>query len=106
LIDAKTCDCCQTSATITAKGPVVVYRDRNDDEVRGIYISRLLDGSWTIPKPIHNDYWVINGCLVNGPKVAAFDNTLTVAWFTEADAIPKVNLIFSNDSGKSFDTPI
>lgn len=84
----------------------MVYRDRNDDEVRGIYISRLLDGSWTIPKPIHNDYWVINGCLVNGPKVAAFDNTLTVAWFTEADAIPKVNLIFSNDSGKSFDTPI
>ena len=106
LIDAKTCDCCQTSAAITAKGPVVVYRDRNDDEVRDVYISRLLDGSWTIPKPIHNDYWVINGCPVNGPKAAAFDNTLAVAWFTEADAIPKVNLIFSKDNGKSFDIPV
>ena len=106
LIDAKTCDCCQTSAAITPKGPVVVYRDRTDDEVRDIYISRLLDGSWTIPKPIHNDYWVINGCPVNGPKVASFNTALAVAWFTEADAIPKVSIVFSNDSGKSFDTPI
>jgi len=106
LIDAKTCDCCQTSAAITPKGLVVVYRDRTDDEVRDIYISRLLDGSWTIPKPIHNDYWVINGCPVNGPKVVSYKNMLAVAWFTEADAVPKVNVVFSKDSGKNFDTPI
>jgi len=106
LIDAKTCDCCQTSAAITPKGPIVVYRDRTDNEVRDIYISRLLDGSWTIPKSIHNDNWVINGCPVNGPKAATFNNTLAVAWFTAADTIPKVNITFSNDSGKSFDSPI
>ncbi len=106
LVDAKTCDCCQTSAAITPKGPIVVYRDRTDDEVRDIYISRLLDGSWTIPKPIYNDNWVINGCPVNGPKATVFKNTLAVAWFTAADNIPKVNIVFSKDSGANFDTPI
>ena len=106
LVDNKTCDCCQTSAAITPKGPIIVYRDRTDDEVRDIYISRLLDGSWTIPKPIHNDNWIINGCPVNGPKAATYNNSLVVAWFTAAKNTPKVNIIFSDDSGKSFDTPI
>jgi hypothetical protein len=106
LVDAKTCDCCQTSAAITSKGPIIVYRDRTDEEVRDIYISRLLDGSWTIPKPIHNDNWVIDGCPVNGPKAASYENTLAVAWFTAANNKPKVKLSFSNDSGASFDIPI
>jgi len=106
LVDHKTCDCCQTSAAITPKGPVIVYRDRTDDEVRDIYISRLLDGSWTIPKPIYNDHWVINGCPVNGPKAVVYKNTLAVTWFTAADTIPKVTISFSGDSGANFDAPI
>ncbi|MDY7394156.1 hypothetical protein UMM65_02805 [Aureibaculum sp. 2210JD6-5] len=106
LLDAKTCECCQTSAAITSKGPIVVYRDRTDDEVRDISISRFIDGSWTIPKSIHKDNWVIKGCPVNGPKAAAVDSTLAVAWFTAADNNPKVNLIFSDDGGSSFNTPI
>ena len=105
-LDAKTCECCQTSAAITTKGPIVVYRDRTDDVVRDISISRFIDGSWTIPKSIHNDNWVIKGCPVNGPKAAAFNATLAVAWFTAADNIPKVNLIFSDDSGSTFNKPI
>ena len=106
LVDAKTCDCCQTSAAITSKGPIIVYRDRTDEEVRDIYISRLLDGSWTIPKPIYNDNWIINGCPVNGPKAASYNNTLAVAWFTAADNVPKVAIAFSKDSGANFDAPI
>jgi len=102
LVDAKTCDCCQTSAAITPKGPIIVYRDRTDGEVRDIYISRLLDGSWTIPKSINNDNWVIDGCPVNGPKAAANNNTLAIAWFTAANNIPKVNVVFSGDSGATF----
>ncbi len=106
LVDTKTCDCCQTSAAITPKGPIIVYRDRSNKEVRDIYISRLLDGSWTIPKPIHNDNWVINGCPVNGPKAASHNNTLVVAWFTAANNKPKVNIAFSKDSGANFNTPV
>jgi len=106
LVDNKTCDCCQTSAAITSQGPIIVYRDRSDEEVRDIYISRMVNGSWSTPKPIHNDLWKINGCPVNGPKAAAFNNSLVVAWFTAADNIPKVNLSFSNNNGESFDSPI
>ena len=36
LLDQRTCECCNTAATITANGPVVVYRDRSQDEIRDI----------------------------------------------------------------------
>ena len=106
LVDDKTCECCQTSAAITNNGPIIVYRDRTDDEVRDIYISRLLDKKWTTPKAVFNDDWKINGCPVNGPKAASYKNTLVVAWFTAANNIPKVNISFSNNNGESFNTPI
>jgi len=106
LLDAKTCECCQTSAAITPNGPIVVYRDRTDDEVRDISISRFVEGSWTIPKSIHNDNWQIKACPVNGPKAASYNATLAIAWFTAADNIPKVNLIFSYDGGNSFEKSI
>ena len=105
-LDTKTCDCCQTSATITDKGPIVVYRDRSDDEIRDISITRLVDGQWTNPKAIFNDNWKIEGCPVNGPKAVSLKNNLAVAWYTEAGEIPRVKLIFSNDNGESFNDPV
>ncbi len=105
-LDKKTCDCCQTSATITNNGPIVVYRDRSDDEIRDIYIIRKIDSSWSKPKAIHNDNWKITGCPVNGPKAVAIDDFLAVAWYTEANEIPKVQVIFSKDGGETFDKPI
>lgn len=105
-LDTRTCDCCQTTAAITKNGPVVLYRDRSAEEVRDISIVRYVDGKWTSPKTIHNDDWKIKGCPVNGPKAAALDNTLAVAWFTAAGEIPKVNMVFSADGGEHFDTAI
>ena len=43
-LDARTCDCCQTAAAVTARGPIVLYRDRSDKEVRDIYVRRHVDG--------------------------------------------------------------
>ena len=37
-LDNKTCDCCQTTAAITTNGPVVIYRDRSDEEIRDIRV--------------------------------------------------------------------
>ena len=105
-LDHKTCDCCQTSAAITSNGPVVVYRDRSNEEIRDIYITRKIDSTWTAPKAIFDDNWKISGCPVNGPKAVAIDNILAVSWFTSADEIPKVKLIFSNNGGASFNEPI
>lgn len=106
LLDDRTCDCCQTTAAITSNGPVVLYRDRSEDETRDISIVRMVNGSWTDPKAIYNDNWKIKGCPVNGPKADALNNNLVVAWFTAADNQPKVNVTFSADGGENFDTPI
>jgi len=105
-LDSATCDCCQTSIAVTNKGPVVVYRDRSDKEVRDIYIARKINGIWGVPTPIHNDGWEINGCPVNGPKVAFNSNNLAISWFTVFNEKPTVNLSFSKSNGASFGTPI
>ncbi len=104
-LDARVCECCQTSAAATDNGAVVVYRDRSDEELRDISIVRLKVGKWTEPRSVHNDGWKLNGCPVNGPSVAAAGKRVAVAWFTAADK-PQVNLAFSADSGESFGNPI
>lgn len=106
LLDAKTCDCCQTSSALTDLGPVVVYRNRSDKEIRDIAITRLVNGKWTEPRVIHSDGWEIAGCPVNGPKVAAKGSTVLVGWFTAANSEPKVKFAFSGDSGATFSKPI
>ncbi len=105
-LDSRTCDCCQTTAAVTDKGPVVVYRDRSDEEIRDIAIVRQVNGQWKEPKVIYSDQWKIAGCPVNGPRADAIDNTLVVAWFTAADNQPAVNVIFSEDAGETFEVPI
>lgn len=105
-LDARTCDCCQTTSAMTNNGPVVLYRDRTADEIRDISIVRQVEGKWSNPKVIHDDNWKINGCPVNGPKVAAMGNNLVVAWFTAAQQNPRVQLVFSQDGGENFQEPI
>jgi hypothetical protein len=106
LIDGRTCDCCQTDVAVTAEGPVAVYRDRTDDEVRDIYISRWREGGWTEGIPVHRDGWVIEGCPVNGPAVAAEGAAVAVAWFTAPEDAPRVMVAFSKDGGVTFAPPV
>lgn len=105
-LDGRVCDCCQTTATITANGPVVIYRDRSKSEVRDISIVRFVNGQWTEPKTIFADNWMIAGCPVNGPRVDARGNNMAVARFTSPDKKGQVSVVFSQDGGASFGTPI
>lgn len=105
-LDNKTCDCCQTSAAITSHGPIVIYRDRSDEEIRDMSIVRLIDGQWTEPKSIHHDNWKIAGCPVNGPRVVAQGNNIASAWFSAASDTSRVNVIFSQDGGATFGKPV
>ena len=106
LLDERVCECCQTSAAMTSEGPIAVYRDRSQNEVRDIYSTRQINGSWTAPKPVHADNWLINGCPVNGPSVNADGRRVVVGWFTTAEDTPRVNVAFSNDAGATFGNPI
>lgn len=105
-LDNRTCDCCQTSAAITSDGPIVVYRDRSEEEVRDMSVVRLVNDTWTQPEVIHQDNWKIAGCPVNGPRVVARENLVAVAWYTLAENKSRVNVAFSRDGGKSFDVPV
>jgi len=105
-LDNRVCDCCQTSVAITSNGPVVVYRDRSDEEIRDISIVRFVNGKWTGPKTIFPDQWKIAGCPVNGPRASADGNNLAIAWFSSPEKKAQVNVIFSADGGASFNKPI
>ncbi len=105
-LDKRVCDCCQTSAALTANGPVVVYRDRSEEEIRDMSVVRFVNGKWTEPKTIFPDQWKIAGCPVNGPRVAAEGNNLVIAWFSSPDKKAQVNIIFSGDGGATFNKPI
>jgi len=106
VLDPRICECCQTSAAITDRGPVVVYRGRSPDEVRDIHIVRQLGGGWTTPAPVHRDGWRIPGCPVNGPAIDARGMAAVTAWFTGADDRPRVLLAFSGDAGAGWSEPV
>lgn len=103
LLDARTCTCCNTSATVTDGGTVLVaYRDRTEDEIRDISLLRLADQVWSDPIPVSNDGWYIEGCPVNGPAIDSNGDTTALAWFSAAQNVPVVKLAFSDDDGQSF----
>jgi hypothetical protein len=101
-LDGRTCDCCQTGAAMTAAGPIVVYRDRGEDEVRDIFAVVRRDGRWSEPRPVAEDGWQIAACPVNGPAVAARGELVVVAWFTAAADDPRIRVAFSADGGDRF----
>lgn len=105
-LDGRVCDCCQTSAAMTASGPVVVYRDRSETDIRDIAITRLEAGKWTNPEVVHADNWEIKGCPVNGPRIAGNGDQLALVWFSAAQDSPRVQLVFSTDGGRTFGKPI
>lgn len=106
LIDDRVCDCCQTDLAMTSKGPIVVYRNRSDKELRDTYYSRFINGDWSEVQAVYNDNWEIEGCPVNGPAISVRENIVAVTWFTIANNIPIVKMSFSTDYGKTFGDPI
>jgi hypothetical protein len=105
VLDARVCECCQTDAAVGREGPVVVYRDRSEDEVRDIAIVRATATGWSAPSTVFQDGWRISGCPVNGPAVAASGDLVVVAWFTGAGDRPAVKAAVSNDGGAAFAPP-
>jgi hypothetical protein len=101
-LDERVCECCQTSAAMTAAGPIAAYRDRSEKEVRDTFVVSNKNGNWSAPKLVFADNWEVNGCPVNGPAIAADGKRVAVAWYTEANNSPRVKVAFSNDAGATF----
>jgi hypothetical protein len=105
-LDARVCDCCQTSASATPEGPIVVFRDRSEGEIRDVAAVRRGGGKWTASRRVAADGWKIAGCPVNGPAVASRGKDVAVAWFTGEKDRPRVSLAFSRDAGMTFGEPV
>ena len=106
LIDNRVCSCCQTDAALVSTGPILVYRDRTEAEIRDISVVRLINGKWTEPQSVFSDNWEIRGCPVNGPAIDVRGDVAAIAWFTAATGIPKIKVAFSTNDGNTFDRAI
>ncbi len=105
-LDARTCDCCGTAATLTASGLWLAYRGRDADEVRDIRIARrTLDGTWQPAVEAHSDRWVMPACPVNGPALAAHGERVFLAWYTAPDR-PRVRLAELGPDGRALAAPL
>ncbi len=102
IVDELVCDCCQPDQAMTSSGPVVAYRDRTPEELRDIVVRRFAKDQWQDPVAAGADGWHIEGCPVNGPKIAAAGERVGVAWFTAPDGAPRVRFAWSTDGGASF----
>jgi hypothetical protein len=60
-IDARVCECCQTSAARTGDG-IAASIATVAAEVRDIAIARFSKGVWSQPENLSKDGWQINGC--------------------------------------------
>lgn len=105
-LDARVCDCCQTAAVETATGPLIAYRGRSAGEVRDVWVTRMEGGRWSEPALLHADGWMIPGCPVNGPSLAADGMHVAAAWFTGARDTARVLVAFSDDGGAHFGAPV
>lgn len=104
VVDELVCDCCQTDAVATQDGPLVVYRNRTEEEIRDIQAVRADGDDWGEPVAVHEDGWKIAGCPVNGPAVSTDGRQVDVAWFTAAKE-PEVRFARSFDGGATWTEP-
>ena len=102
VVDSLVCDCCQTDVAISATGPLAVYRNRTEGEIRDIYVTHLDSQQWSDGVPVAEDGWKIAGCPVNGPAIDALESEVAVTWFTAANNETKVRFARSSDAGKTF----
>ncbi len=101
VLDERVCDCCQTDAVTARDRTYLVYRDRSFSEERDIALS-IFNQNWSPSIKVTPDNWVIEGCPVNGPQIAAKGTALAYAWYTGAEGKPAIRVIRSLDKGVNF----
>lgn len=84
----------------------MAYRGHTPQDIRDLAVVRFENGRWLPPKILNPDKWKIDVCPVNAASAAAKDNRVAIAWYTEADDKPRVQLVFSSDAGGTFTRPM
>ena len=107
VVDARVCECCPTTAAVTAEGIITAYRNRSDDEIRDNYVARFVNGKWTTPQAVFNDNWKIAACPVNGPSLERQRQRRSRCRGSRSkNDQGQAYAAFSQDAGKTFASPI
>jgi hypothetical protein len=79
------CQCCRTDLFIDSRSGIhVIYRGIIEDTIRDMLhtVSTDKGKTFSLPKLISNDRWVLAGCPHTGPAMAENKQGLHFAWFT------------------------
>jgi hypothetical protein len=104
LISEPCCQCCRTDLYVDQKGCVhALFRGIVQDSIRDMVHIVSNDGGNTFsePKRISEDNWVINGCPHTGPAMTENSEGMHFAWFTGGKN-KGCYYTRSTDNGKSF----
>jgi hypothetical protein len=98
------CQCCRTDLFVdAAKNIHIVYRGIINDSIRDMVhmVSTDMAATFSPPKRLSQDNWVINGCPHTGPAIAENSEGLHFTWFTMGTGN---GLYYCNtkDHGKTF----
>jgi len=91
---------------VTPNGVLTAFRDRSDDEVRDIAVSRLANGKWTPATLVAQDNWQLDFCPVNGPMLSARGRDVVAGWFTVKNDLGQAYAAFSSDAGRTWSMPV
>lgn len=103
-INNTTCQCCRTDLFVDSKGFIhAAFRDILNDTIRDMAHIVSVDGGKTFsaPKRISPDNWVIDGCPHTGPTMTENQAGLHFSWFT-AGGQSGVYYCNSKDNGAAF----
>lgn len=104
LISEPCCECCRTNLFIDSKKNIhVLYRAIINDSIRDMVhaVSTNRGKTFSAPRKISDDNWVINGCPHTGPAMAENGEGLQFTWFTAGTG---TGVFYNNsrDNGKTF----
>jgi len=104
LIAQPCCQCCRTDLYVDTKGGIhALFRGIVQDSIRDMVHIVSTDGGKTFsePKRINEDNWVIKGCPHTGPAMTENKDGIHFAWFTGGK---NKGCFYTNttDNGKSF----
>lgn len=100
------CPCCRPSIAFGDGGEIFVsWRHVYEGDERKIVVASSLDGgsTWSAPKPVSVQGWIINGCAHVGPTMQYVDGKLMVVWFTGTDGKNSLKMTYSLDKGNTFE---
>jgi hypothetical protein len=103
-ISRECCQCCRTKLLVEQDGKIhVLYRGIINDSIRDMVhvVSNNGGQTFSAPRRISSDNWVINACPHTGPAMASNAKGLHFAWYTGG---PGKGCYYtsSNDNGKTY----